>query len=133
MSKSNPDSAIFMTDTTDEVKRKFSKAFCPEKQVEDNPVLEYCKHIVFNRDAVTGNPDVSVTLERPEKFGGNRTFASYAELEAAYVAGEVHPMDLKGMTAKYIDALLEPVRQHFATDARAGALRDAVRSYQITK
>jgi tyrosyl-tRNA synthetase len=29
MSKSNPDSAIFMEDTVEEVKKKIKKAFCP--------------------------------------------------------------------------------------------------------
>jgi tyrosyl-tRNA synthetase len=33
MSKSNSDSAIFMEDTADEVKKKIKKAFCPEKIV----------------------------------------------------------------------------------------------------
>ena len=47
MSKSKPDTCIFMTDSDDDIKRKFKKAYCPEKQVKDNPILEYCKYIVF--------------------------------------------------------------------------------------
>lgn len=31
MSKSIPDSAIFMEDTVEDVNRKIKKAFCPEK------------------------------------------------------------------------------------------------------
>jgi tyrosyl-tRNA synthetase len=31
MSKSNPDSAIFMEDTVKDVEKKIKKAFCPEK------------------------------------------------------------------------------------------------------
>ena len=41
MSKSIPDTAIFMSDSEDEIKRKISKAYCPEKQTEENPILEY--------------------------------------------------------------------------------------------
>ena len=37
MSKSDPDSAIFMEDTIEDVNRKIRKAFCPEKIVKDNP------------------------------------------------------------------------------------------------
>ena len=48
MSKSNPDSAIFMLDTKADIKRKINKAWCPQKQVTENPVLEYCKYIIFN-------------------------------------------------------------------------------------
>ena len=49
MSKSKPDTAIFMTDSKEEVLRKFSKAYCPEGQEQDNPVLEYAKYIVFEK------------------------------------------------------------------------------------
>jgi len=41
MSKSDPDSAIFMEDTEEEVRRKISKAFCAPKDVEKNPILKY--------------------------------------------------------------------------------------------
>jgi len=33
MSKSDPDSAIFMEDTIEDVNRKIKKSFCPEKVV----------------------------------------------------------------------------------------------------
>ncbi|MFX1385503.1 MAG: tyrosine--tRNA ligase, partial [Promethearchaeota archaeon] len=45
MSKSDPDSAIFMLDSPNDVKRKINKAYCPPNQVHENPVLEYCKYI----------------------------------------------------------------------------------------
>ncbi len=126
MSKSNPNSAIFMTDTTAEIKKKFNKAYCPMGEVKDNPVLEYCKYIVFEKIS-------EFTIERPEKFGGNLTFNSYEDLEKAFVAKELHPMDLKSGTAKYIDQLLEPVRQHFENDPKAKELLEKVKSYQVTK
>lgn len=47
MSKSIPDSAIFMEDTVEDVNRKIKKAFCPEKIIEGNPILDYCKNIIF--------------------------------------------------------------------------------------
>src|SRR3989344_2853806 len=49
MSKSNPDSSIFMDDSPADVERKMSKSWCPEKTTVENPVLEYCKHIIFER------------------------------------------------------------------------------------
>ena len=30
-----------------DIEKKFKKAYCPEGQAEDNPILEYCKYIVF--------------------------------------------------------------------------------------
>lgn len=47
MSKSDPDSAIFMEDTAEDVKRKIKKAFCPEKQIEKNPIIDYVRFIIL--------------------------------------------------------------------------------------
>jgi len=46
MSKSYPDSAIFMEDTEAEVEKKITKAYCAPTEVEGNPVLAYTKYIV---------------------------------------------------------------------------------------
>jgi tyrosyl-tRNA synthetase len=126
MSKSKPDSAIFMMDTEEDVKRKMKKAYCPEKQAADNPVLEYCKYIIFEKFS-------SIKIERPEKYGGNLTFKSYAELEQAFVNGELHPMDLKTAAADYINRLLVPVREYFVKNAEAQKLQKLVESYQVTR
>src|SRR3989344_782089 len=122
MSKSRPDSAILMTDSTEEVSRKISKAYCPEKAVEDNPVLEYCKYIIFEKFK-------KVEIERPAKFGGNVSFSSYAELEGAYTSGKLHPMDLKSATAKHVNELLEPVRKHFEKNAKAKKLLAQINTF----
>ena len=37
----------------------------------------------------------------------------HPELEEAYKKGEVHPLDLKKATAKYLIEMLEPVREFF--------------------
>lgn len=47
MSKSDPDSAIFMEDTAEDVKRKIKKAYCPPGIVEKNPIMDYAKHVIF--------------------------------------------------------------------------------------
>lgn len=126
MSKSNPNSAIFMTDTEDEIKNKFKKAYCPEGQIEDNPILDYCKHIVFQLID-------KFKIERPEKYGGNLEFTSYQELEEKFAKKEVHPLDLKVATAKYINQFLEPVRQHFKKNKKAKDLLKKVESFQVTR
>ena len=125
MSKSRPDSAIFMTDSETEVKRKLAKAYCPEREVEMNPVLEYCKYIVFERFP-------KMKIERPAKFGGNVEYKSYLDLEKDFVAGKLHPMDLKNATAKYIDRLLEPVRKHFAK-GKPKKLLEKVQAMKVTR
>ena len=107
MSKSKPDSMISIHDDEETVRRKIRKAFCPEKQVEGNPVLEICRFVVFPE--LSGEPFV---VERPERFGGNLEFLAYNELEKAFVDG-LHPLDLKNATAEYVNRILEPVREYF--------------------
>ncbi len=107
MSKSKPDSMISIHDEEGVVKKKISKAYCPEGQVEGNPILEMCKFVIFPE-----LKDEKFIIERPEKFGGNLKFKSYLELEAQYVS-ELHPLDLKNATAKYVNQILEPIRDYF--------------------
>ena len=51
MSKSKPETCIFIYDTPAEIKQKLSKAFCPEKTVQFNPILDICKYIIFRENA----------------------------------------------------------------------------------
>ena len=107
MSKSKPDTMISIHDSPEVVKRKLSKAYCPEKQIEGNPVLEICKFVIF--------PDLygkSFLIERPEKFGGNLEFTTYEALANAFVTG-LHPLDLKNATANHINKILAPVHTYF--------------------
>jgi len=105
MSKSNPDSAIFLHDKPDIVQAKLKKAFCPQGQVEDNPVLEHARLVIFPE---LGHMDI----KRPEKFGGDMHFAAYEELATAYGSGKLHPMDLKSAVAGHISQILAPVQKY---------------------
>jgi len=126
MSKSNPDSAIFMTDTAEDIARKINKAYCPEGQVEENPILEYCKYILFEMFP-------EIVIERPEKWGGNLKFSSYEELTKVFAEKQLHPQDLKVTVVKLLDQLLAPVRKHFEENAEAKALLEQVKTFQVTK
>jgi tyrosyl-tRNA synthetase len=107
MSKSKPDSMISIHDEPDSVKRKISKAYCPEKQIQGNPIIEICKFVIFPE--LKNEPFL---IQRPQRFGGELQFYNYNELEQAYIQG-IHPMDLKNATTNYINKILEPVRTYF--------------------
>ena len=95
---------ISIADTEDAIHKKIKKAFCPP-EVEDNPVLQVMRYHVFPRLG-------TVSMKRPEKFGGDRTFATFDALEQAYAAGEVHPMDLKNATAEGLVEVLADARAY---------------------
>lgn len=126
MSKSKPDTAIFMTDTQDDIQRKLSKAWCPEGVTHENPILEYFKYIVFETQD-------SVVINRPEQFGGAITFDTYEALETAFADKQVHPMDLKQALVEPLDKLLQPVREHFEKNAEAKELLEKVQSFTVTR
>lgn len=126
MSKSIPDSSIFMTDPAKEVKRKISKAYCPPKIIRENPILEYTKYIIFEKYD-------KVRIEREKKFGGDLEIKSYLELEKLYAEGKIHPLDLKNATSNYINDLLEPVRKHFDKNKKAKKLLDFIKKQDVTR
>jgi tyrosyl-tRNA synthetase len=105
MSKSDPEGALLIHDSPEDLKRKLGKAFCPP-EAEGNPVLSISKYVLFERMDV-------LRIERPEKFGGNLEFHSYEELERTYLAGKLHPMDLKNGTAAALADILAPTREYF--------------------
>ena len=107
MSKSDPDSAIFISDSREEVNRKLKGAFCPAAQIEGNPVMDLFRHVVFPYI------DHEVTIHRPPKKGGELQVKSYNELESLYLKNEIHPMDLKSAAADSLNELIEPGRAVF--------------------
>lgn len=118
MSKSKPDSAIFIHDTPDEIKRKINNAFAPEGEVEYNPMLDWTKNLVFYE------PNSKLEIKRPEKFGGDVTYTSYEELEKDYAEKKLHPQDLKMAITEWLIAKLEPARIYFEDPQRKAALQE---------
>lgn len=136
MSKSKPDTAIFMTDSREEIERKIRQAYCPEGEVENNPILDYCRQIVFEAHHLKGQEGLladGFQVKRPEKFGGDVTYSSYQELEEDYTVKNLFPLDLKNAVVEYLDQLVKPVRDHFEQDAEAKKLLEQVQGFQVTR
>ena len=131
MSKSLPDSAIFMTDSFEDIKRKINKAYCPEGQVEENPILEYYKYILF--ESLDRLQLQNIVVDRPQKFGGPVILNSYENLERLFGEKQIHPLDIKTKAIELLDKLLQPVRKHFAENPYAKNLLETIKTYQITR
>ncbi|NYT01691.1 MAG: tyrosine--tRNA ligase [Methanosarcinales archaeon] len=95
---------IAVDEPAEDVEKKIMYAFCPARVVEDNPVMAIMKYHIFPRLG-------EVTVKRPAKFGGDVSFASYQDIEAAFVSGALHPMDLKKSAAQSMIQILSPVRE----------------------
>ncbi len=105
MSKSVPDSAIFIHESEEEIKRKIGKAQCASGVVEGNPIVQYAEMLVLR--------DRGLKIERPAKFGGDLEVADVAALRREFADGKLHPMDLKNAVAGELCSMLRPAREYF--------------------
>lgn len=117
MSKSKPGSAVFIHDSPDEIRDKIKKAYGPPKEIEFNPLLNWVKTLVF-----WGEETGELIVERPEKFGGNKTYTNLSDITADYASGELFPLDLKNALAQWLIKKLEPARIHFEVTEHKEAL-----------
>lgn len=126
MSKSDPDSAIFMEDTEADVNRKIKKAFCRPGVINPNPILEYVKYIVLPSEGI-------FVIQKPEKWGGERfeySESEYHRLEQDYLNEKIHPEELKKPLAAALNRLLQPVRDHFKNNKEAKKLLSDIKKWQ---
>lgn len=141
MSKSDPDSAVFMEDAAVDVERKIMNAYCPTKAevesgaekvpsddagkesmhlVDDgikNPCLDYIQNIIFSPPGATFT-------------AGNTTYDDFATVRSKFLEGEISEEELKKGLIDALNMLLEPVRTHFTTNENAKNLLSLVQQYK---
>ncbi len=104
MSKSDPNSGVFIHDSDDEIKLKIKKAWCEEGNTENNPLLEITKNVIFHEFN-------EISVERSEKFGGNVTYTDSSQLELDFSQKKLHPSDLKQTVSNYLIKIISPIRE----------------------
>jgi tyrosyl-tRNA synthetase len=104
MSKSDPNSGVFIHDSDDEIKSKIKKAWCEEGNTDNNPLLEITKNVIFHEFN-------EISVERPEKFGGNVTYTDSSQLELDFSQKKLHPSDLKQTVSNYLIKIISPIRE----------------------
>ena len=141
MSKSDPDSAVFMEDTAEDVERKIMAAYCPSKEEvsesaqssqsddagkesmhlkEDtlkNPCLDYIENIILSPPGATFT-------------AGTTTYTDFASIRSAFLAGEISETELKHGLIAELNKLLDPVRTHFTENDVAKGLLEQVRQFK---
>ena len=104
MSKSDPNSGVFIHNSDDEIKKKISKAWCEEANTQNNSLLEIARTIIFHEFN-------EMNVERPEKFGGNISYTDYNQLETDFAEKKLHPGDLKQTVGNYLIKIISPIRE----------------------
>jgi tyrosyl-tRNA synthetase len=114
MSKSKPDTCIFVEDTIEDITRKIKKAYCPmpmpdsqtieaiKQEQELNPILNWISSMIM---PIYGE---FIITDRDNK---STNYAGYQELYEDYCNGKIHPSDLKNSLTKVLIELLKIPRQ----------------------
>jgi tyrosyl-tRNA synthetase len=111
MSKSDPNGALLLHDTLEQVQKKMKKAYL-DPENEHSPVYELAEHVVFpefGHVQVTPNP----------KFGEPSTWNDLESFKSAVMDGTLHPFDAKMGVAAGVAAGLSSIAQHFEANPEA--------------
>ncbi len=108
MSKSKPESCVFIHDSKEEVESKILRAFCPPKETLFNPPLDWLVNLVLPI-----KKEISIkTSEGIKKYKEH----DKAKILKDYQNGLIHPLDLKEVLIKNLWEILEPIHNHFKNE-----------------
>ncbi len=106
MSASVPETNIKVYESEEGVRKKINKAYCPEGEIKDNPILQLFKHIIFPLYE-------KVKIERDAKFGGDVVITSYEDFETSFAQKKIHPLDAKRTLSEQIIKAFAKARAYF--------------------
>jgi tyrosyl-tRNA synthetase len=114
MSSSDPNSKVDFDDSKKVIGDKFKKAFSVDGVVENNGLLAILKYVVFRFLEIQNRP---LVINRPAKWGGDLTFATYLEVESEFSAGKLASADIKQALTKEINDIVHPLREQLLKGA----------------
>ncbi|XP_029022097.1 tyrosine--tRNA ligase, cytoplasmic [Betta splendens] len=106
MSSSEEESKIDLLDSKEDVKKKLKKAFCEPGNIQNNGVLSFVKFVLF---PLRGE----FSIKRDPKFGGDKIYTVFEDVEKDFAEELIHPGDLKASVEGALNQLLEPIRKKF--------------------
>lgn len=95
---------IAVDDSVEDITKKINKSYCPQGEIEDNPMIEIAETFVYPNQE-------KLLIKRPEKFGGDIEL-THDELIENFKNGDLHPMDLKTGIKDFLIEYLAPVREY---------------------
>ncbi len=95
---------IAVDDTAEDIAKKINKSYCPQGEIEDNPMIEIAETFIYPNQE-------KLLIKRPEKFGGDIEL-NHEELLEEFSSGNLHPMDLKNGIKDFLIEYLAPVREY---------------------
>lgn len=126
MSSSEEESKIDLLDSKEDVKKKLKKAFCEPGNIQNNGVLSFVKYVLF---PLRGE----FCIKRDPKWGGDKVYTVFEEVEKDFAEEMVHPGDLKASVEVALNELLEPIRKKFGSPELRKLTSDAYPDSSKTK
>lgn len=127
MSKSKPETAIFIHDSEEDIKNKIMRAYCPPRVVDYNPVVEINRYVLFQQ------PGFTLHVERPSKYGGPIDIYTPDELVKLYSEGLIHPLDLKNATIEALIKLVRDIQRKLFSSKETINLLEELKQAKITR
>ncbi|QKQ98688.1 tyrosine--tRNA ligase [Candidatus Nanohaloarchaea archaeon] len=106
MSSSKKNTMFPLHADPEDIRDVLEDAYCPQGEVEDNPIIQICQFFIFGADR-------ELTVERKEEYGGDLHYETFEEMTEDFESGELHPLDLKEAVADEVIDRFEPVRERF--------------------
>ncbi|XP_054620738.1 tyrosine--tRNA ligase, cytoplasmic [Dunckerocampus dactyliophorus] len=106
MSSSEEESKIDLLDSKEDLKKKLKKAFCEPGNIQNNGVLSFVRFVLF---PLRGD----FSIKRDAKWGGDKVYTAFEEVEKDFAEERIHPGDLKASVEAALNGLLEPIRKKF--------------------
>ncbi|MFH1711472.1 MAG: tyrosine--tRNA ligase [Nanoarchaeota archaeon] len=107
MSASDERTKVDLLDSDESVKKKINSAEMVEGEV-DNGVMAYLENVIM---VIKKDKGESFVVKRDKKFGGDKSYSSYSEVEADFKEKKLHPADLKNAVAIEINNLLDMIKK----------------------
>lgn len=127
MSKSKPETAIFVHESPEVIRSKIMSAYCPPRVTLFNPIIEINKYLLFQQ------PNFVLHIDRPSKYGGPLDIYSIEELESMYEKGLIHPLDLKNATADALVKLISDIQVKLFSSKEAVRLLEELSQAKVTR
>ena len=106
MSSSKKNTMFPLHADPEEIRDVIEDAYCPQGEVEDNPIVQICKLFIFGADR-------DLEVNRKEEHGGDLHYKKFEEMADDFKSGELHPLDLKEAVAEEVVERFKPVRDKF--------------------
>jgi len=108
MSKSDPNSGIFINDTNEIITKKINKSWCELGKLYDSPLLDIVESIIL--------PKLKEIKIESRDESGMLIFDNFQKFRDELHKGEIHPADFKTAIANSLIKIISPLREKLQLD-----------------